>query len=210
MRRKSLAGFRKRSTVALVFLLGGLAAGQDDPAKQKAIEQMRQIANAIKQCPEQKSSYQDNCKVHNSYLGPPTNVEWDVVPSKTVRSPFQGILEFTLPARSENIDQANLSAKAHQKCIDREMNMAILAAPALAEAAKEGSKWREGHYRYEFDLGSGPPELIKMLWVVKDRDNNTVTSAATSDAHACWVTAAKAGGSNKSENTSSSSPEKKP
>ncbi len=42
---------------------------------------MRQVANAIKQCPEQ-MKYQ--IKRDKLYAGPPTNVEWDVIPSKTV------------------------------------------------------------------------------------------------------------------------------
>jgi hypothetical protein len=202
-----MARLGKRLTVAVICLLGSFAAGQDDPVKQTAIDQIRRVANAIKQCPEQMSSYQDECKVHYSYAGPPGNVEWDVLPSKTVRSLFQGIIEFTLPLRSQDIDRANQSKKVHQKCADRETTMAAmaaLAAPALAEAAKEGPKWREGHYRYEFDVGPDAPELIKMLWVVKDKDNNTVTSAANTVEHECWVKAAKSAGSNKTENTSSS------
>jgi hypothetical protein len=58
---------------------------------------MREIANAIKQCPVHESSFEGDCHTHYSYLGPPTNVDWEVLPSKTVRSPFQGVIEFTLP-----------------------------------------------------------------------------------------------------------------
>src|ERR1700719_2259917 len=181
MLTKCPAGLGKRSTLALLLMLGGLAAAQDDPAKQEAIEQMRQIADAIKHCPAHRSSSQDECKVHDYHLGPPTNVEWDVVPSKTVRSPFQGIIEFTLPSGTTDSAQPNLSKKLQQKCANRDLVDAQIRAPALDAAMKEGPKWREGHYRYEFDLGSGAPELIKMLWVVKDKDNNTVTSAATGD-----------------------------
>jgi hypothetical protein len=42
--------------------------------------------------------------------------------------------------------------------------MASAAASVLAEEMREGPKWREGHYRYEFDLGAEGPELVKMLW----------------------------------------------
>jgi len=158
--------------------------GQSDVAKEKAIADMRRIANAMKECPEQ-IQYQNECSVH--YIGPPTNIEWDVVPSKTVRSPFQGILEFTVPTRSQDVDPSKQSKRVHQKCLD----MAMAAAAVLAEEMKEGPKWREGHYRYEFDL-SGPdgPELVKMLWIAKDRNGNTITSAA-SDEHYCWVKAAQ-------------------
>jgi hypothetical protein len=198
---------RTLAALAVPFFLFSFATGQDDPAKQKAIEQMRQVSNAIKQCPEEKVTHEDECQVYRYFLGPPTNVEWDVLPSKTVRSPFQGIIEFSLPSRSEFIDKANLPKKIHQKCLNRQ----ALTASATAETMKELPKWKEGHYRYEFDLGSGVPELIKMLWTVKDKDNNTTTSAASSDPHACWVTAAKANNSPNAESTSKGAlAEKKP
>jgi hypothetical protein len=190
------SNFRKASTVLVLLLSGGVATAQDEAVKQKAIEQMRKIATAIKQCPPHKTSSQDECKIHVYYLGPPTNVEWDVVQSKTVRSPFQGTLEFTLPSGSNDINQANLSKKDQQKCADRDAFVAQIEVPA--------SKWHDGHYRYEFDLGSGSPELIKMLWVVKDKDDKTLTSAVTDNLDACWVTAAKPSLSNKTENLSPS------
>jgi hypothetical protein len=198
---------RKLTPLAIPFFLCSFATGQDDPAKQKAIEQMRQISDAIKQCPEKKVSHEDECQVYHYFLGPPTNVEWNVLPSKTVRSPFQGVIEFSLPSRGEFLDKTDLPKKIRQKCINRQ----ALTASATAEAIKDGPKWNEGHYRYEFDLGSGIPELIKMLWIVKDKDNNTITSAATSDPHACWVTAAKANNSPNAESTPKGAfPEKKP
>jgi len=203
-KRKHLADFGKRSTAIVLLLFGGLATAQDDAPKQKAIEQMRQIAAAVKQCPAHKSSSQDDCKVHIYYLGPPTNVEWDVVPSKTVRSPFQGILEFSLPSGSTDTNQVNLSKKDQQKCANKDLFDARIEAPISDAIIKEEPKWHDGHYRYEFDLGSGTPELIKMLWVVKDKSNNTVTSAVTDNLDACWVTAGKTGGSIRNENTSSS------
>lgn len=193
-----------RLTVALLVMLCNLVvAGQDDHAKQKAIDQMRRVANAIKQCPEQKSSNQDECQVHYFHVGPPTNVEWDVLPSKTVRSPFQGIIEFSLPSRSEDqeIAAANQSKRVHQQCVERAARMAA-AAQVLAETMKQGPKWREGHYRYEFDVGSDTPELVKLLWVVKDQANNTVTSAVESTGHECWVVAANSVGSTKTEASS--------
>jgi hypothetical protein len=44
--------------VAAVFqLAGGSVAHQDDSAKRSAIEQMREIADAIKSCPEHRLSH---------------------------------------------------------------------------------------------------------------------------------------------------------
>lgn len=171
----------KIASLAVVLCFANAATAQNDVVKEKAIGQMRHIANAIKECPEQ-IQYQNECAVH--YIGPPENLEWDVVPSKSVRSPFQGILEFTLPMRSENVDPSKQSKKVRQSC----QEMAALAASTNGNSA--ASQWREGHYRYEFDLGSGTPELVKRLWVAKDKDNNIVTSAAN-DEHYCWTNTAR-------------------
>jgi hypothetical protein len=188
--KKALARFGKRLTIIALLLLGGFAAGQDDPAKQKAIEQMRKIANAVKQCPVQKTriSKDDDCQVASSNIGPPMNVEWDVLPSKTVRSPFEGILEFTLPVYSTFIDRDDLSAKDHQKCVDKAARLAKMGLQPLPEKTVPVELLR----RYEFDLGPGAPELVKMLEVSKG--SKTVTWVALDDANACWVKAAKAGG----------------
>jgi hypothetical protein len=171
MLKKAVADFGKRSTILALFLLGGLAAGQDDPVKQKAIEQMRQIANAIKQCPVKKTRFsQDNpCQAFTHYIGPPTNVEWDVLPSKTVRSPFQGILEFTVPIYSTFIDRDDLSEKDHQKCVDKATRLAKMGLKPLPEK----SATLEGRRRYEFDLGSGASELVKMLEVLLSTGHGT-------------------------------------
>jgi len=165
---------------------------------------MREIVNAIKQCPEQESSsFEDQCKTYYSYLGPPTNVDWDVLPSKTVRSPFQGVIEFALPTRSKNVEKQNLSKKQHQACADRAAVEGSIQLQVAAEVEKLGQKWHDGHYRYEFDLGSGPPELVKMLWVVKDANDTTRTSPVAANSNTCWITKAKSAGSVKVDHGSS-------
>jgi hypothetical protein len=104
-------------------------------------------------------------------------------------------VEFTLPSRTQESDPPNQSKKVHDNCAQTEAEMAAFETSTLAdmaaETAKEGPEWREGHYRYEFDLGTDAPELVKMSWVVKDRRNNWVTSATTGSEHECWVKAAQ-------------------
>jgi hypothetical protein len=183
----------KLTAAMCLFLLGGgLSVGQEDSAKQKAIEQMRRIANAMKQCPAEKSSFQDECQVYTSHLGPPTNVEWDVVPSKSVRAPYLGIIEFTVPNRRERTDVANLPKKLQRKCADRKDAMASQELQIDAQAMREGPMWKDGHYRFEFDVGLSKPELVKMLWVVKDRNDKVITSPSK-DSDACWIAKAKSG-----------------
>jgi len=172
----------KIASLVVLSCFVGSATGQNDAVKEKAIAQMRRIANAMKECPEQ-IQYQNECALH--YIGPPSNLEWDVVPSKSVRSPFQGVIEFTLPMRVQDVDPSKQSKKVRQSC----QEMATLAATS-PEAKALASRWREGHHRYEFDLGNDAPELVKRLWVAKDKDNNIVTSAADDD-HYCWTNVAR-------------------
>ena len=76
----------------------GQVAGQD--AKEKAIEQMRPLANIIKHCPQtvhDMSPPHIQCFSAYSEAGPPLNVTWDVEESKTARAPYQGYVEFDLP-----------------------------------------------------------------------------------------------------------------
>lgn len=176
-----------------LFLLSGLSVGQEDSAKQKAVEQMRRIANAMKQCAEEKSSYQDECQVYTSHLGPPTNLEWDVVPAKSARVPYLGIIEFTVPKRRERTDVANLPKKLQKKCAYLKEEMASQELQIDAQAMREGPMWKDGHYRFEFDVGLSKPELVKMLWVATDRNDKVVTSPAN-DGAACWIAKAKSGG----------------
>lgn len=183
----------KPASVLGLILIGSLSAGQDDPGKQRAIDQMRHIADAMKRCPEEKSSHQDECQVRIYHLGPTSNLEWDVLPSKSVRAPYLGVIEFTLPNRTETTDVANLSKKAQKRCQDQKSLIASVEAETLSRDMREGPMWREGHYRFEFDVGSTKPELVKMLWIAKDRNNNVITSPAN-DGTACWIAKAKSGG----------------
>ncbi|MGA7794080.1 MAG: hypothetical protein WCA19_13660 [Candidatus Acidiferrales bacterium] len=182
----------------LLFLIAG--CGQADRAKREAIVQMRDVANAIKQCPEQQvNSIQTVCHVYNSYTGPPTNLEWDVLPSKTVRSTFQGTLEFTLPHRLETLDPPNQSIKDHDNCV---LGSAMNALKNGDESHEpEGPKWREVRFRYEFDLGDAP-ELVKSVFIAKDRSNNAVTSPTEDSGRECWVIAARSIGSAPTKNPS--------
>jgi hypothetical protein len=168
--------------------------------KARAVEQMREIADAIKSCPERENVFEGDCETSHYYSGPPTNLEWDVLPSKTVRSPFQGVIEFTFPARHADIKKTNLPKKQLETCMSREQSrerMRVLLQPstdvAIAKLERSHPKTHDGHYRLEFDLGSGAPELVKMLWVAKDENDKTITSPVTGgfNPDECWLKTVK-------------------
>jgi Trypsin-like peptidase domain len=121
---------------------GQAAAGQDFAAKDKAVSQMRRIVDALRQCPESTGSF-DVAIVHNQS---PRILEWDVLPSTSLRAPFQGYVWFDLPQDLQETDEAKRSKELHAKY---EFLVTTL------------SKFLE--YRYEFDLGSDAPELKRAL-----------------------------------------------
>jgi len=62
-----------------------------------------------------------------------------------------------------------------------------------AQTVREGTMWRDRQYGFEFDVGLSKPELVKMLWVARDRNDKVLTSPAN-DWAACWIAGAKSGG----------------
>jgi hypothetical protein len=56
-------------SAAVLFQAGSFVAGQDDSMKQKSIQQMREIANAMKQCPTQRVVTKMNARFITLTLG---------------------------------------------------------------------------------------------------------------------------------------------
>lgn len=160
----------KIAALILLFIYG-LSCPQNT-ARDTAVAQMRRVAAAIKACPEETASQTEYAIFH---VGPPTNLEWDVQESKTVRAPFQGIVKFSLPERIEESDKATHSKKLHDQYM--EATMLPLAYPK-----------RIVYYEYEFDLGNTDIELVKMLLV----DAKTKDSKPASRDGRCWEKAALA------------------
>jgi len=158
-----------RPALLIFVLIFGLGHPQNT-ARDTAVEQMRQVAAAVKACPEETTSQTEYAIFH---IGPPTNLEWDVQESKTVRAPFQGIVTFSLPERIEESGKAKHSKKLHDQYMDA--TMIRLAYP------------KSMYYQYEFDLGNNNVELVKMIVI----DTKTKESKpAIRDGH-CWQKAAR-------------------
>jgi len=171
------------------------------PAKQMAIEQMRQVAKAIKQCPpvvDRMSSPNSQCFSTEAKAGPPLNVTWDVVEKRTARAPYLGYVDFELPG-TWLIDQLQPTDRKVAKACDRNYRIEAQGATFLAQAGLaaelglpddvEPPRSKVWHFRFEFDVGSDDPELVKMLWT----DETGKAQAATAG-HSCWGKAAQAVG----------------
>lgn len=124
----------------------GDAAVQVDERSRPSSDQLRAIAQAIKECPSTESS--DEFGTLRS--GPPLNVVWDVVPGSSSRAPYMGYIEFTLP---------HFFAPYSQKCKrgDQDCEARYFTGLTVMNTAKPFQ------YRYEFDLGPSGVELVRVL-----------------------------------------------
>ena len=62
---------------------------------------LRALAQTIKECPRallrEEKWDKGPAEIERWYVGPPQNVVWDVSPRSSVRSPYVGYIEFSLP-----------------------------------------------------------------------------------------------------------------
>jgi hypothetical protein len=169
-----------KSTVVGVVVLGLLSTVDfprstqtTDKAREAVTQQIHHMAEQMRACPEEVRS-QDNLGIY--YIGPPTKLEWDVEKSETGRSPFQATITFLLPERSEESDKAKRSKKLHKQYEEGESYRTQYVHP--------------GHYEYDFDLGNGAPDLIRVLFVDdKTKESKPVPNGGRDST--CWDKAAR-------------------
>jgi hypothetical protein len=191
------------TAVLLLCLLVGASEGQNDPAKEKAkaTDQMRQVAHAIKQCPpavDRVPPPHSKCFGTEADAGPPVNVTWNVKDSKTARAPYEGNVEFDLVA-SWSLNRLQPTDRKVAKACDRTFQIEADLASIWAQAALRARlgladdvdlpRSKIWHYRFELDVGSDNPELIKTLWT-----DETGKAQALTAGHSCWVKAAQSVG----------------
>jgi hypothetical protein len=84
-------------------------------------------------------------------------LEWDVVASDSLRAPFQGFVRFKVVSRLEETDEAKRS-----KELDHKYQVFV--------GLTRGREFIE--YRFEFEVGSEPPELRRALMFFPGLDTN--------------------------------------
>jgi hypothetical protein len=150
---------------------------------------LRLIADTIKACPRivefdaSKDSQQSDGPLARSrlYYGPPVNVVWDVDRSNSIRSPYQGYIQFSVP-RELWIPP------------DVRKRWANEAAELYAEMLQPMPPLE---YRYEFALGPDGLQLIGILfrsaddseW--KDAPEGEKACSSPGCVPACWRSAAQ-------------------
>lgn len=157
--------------------LWGQSQVQIDPKSQPAVDQLAAVAHAIKECPREATRERQWGKkpteILRWYAGPPQNVVWDVVPGKSVRSPYLGFIEFVL--RPDYWVPNEVKDKFEQS-----------QESSSAELSKIQADLDPMKYRYEFDLGPSGLELTKML---RGRKPSNWLDESPDDT--CWQKAAR-------------------
>jgi hypothetical protein len=167
---------------------------------------MRQVAKAIKECPEAAdreslSSLHEKCFSPEASAGPAMNVTWDVEERKTARSPYQGYVEFDLPStwgvipiqptdqKVAKLCKRDYSTEAQRTSWEAQWALGVMLGLGNDIEPPRSKVW---HYRFEFDVGSDNPELMKTLWVDETGKANPMTAG-----YSCWVKAAQSVGNAK-------------
>jgi len=163
-------------TISSVVPLWAQSRPQIDANSQPAVNALSAIARTIKECPRALSSEKKwgkaPAEIERWYVGPPQNVVWDVMPSSSVRTPYIGYIEFSLPETYWVPDEVK----------DKFMRSDAGSSAELAHLVDPGPM----KYRYEFDLGPGGLDLTKML---KGRD--PAQRVDDSPDATCWQNAAR-------------------
>jgi len=180
IRTDALSEVTMRIRVTICILLAGMLwatciksqqnDSEMDEQTKSQVKQLRAISNAIKACPrEQELSTRED---GTFYIGPPSNVIWDVKPTSSARAPYLGYVEFFLPR--EFSGSKKFCSQNKEYCAQ----MMLLTS---------------FRYRFEFDLGPDGLELMKLLAKSKDdKEWRDVRPDASGLVNTCWLKAARA------------------
>ncbi len=132
------------------------------------VNQIRPIVQKIKACPQRTVSAS---KGATFIEGPPYNVTWDVVASKSICAPYAGYIELIVALRVVANDEQ--CKKSHTDCSALASSMDSRPPMVL---------------RYEYDLAPDGLNLVKAL-ARGENENKWVDRAMRGDS--CWEGAAK-------------------
>ncbi len=157
---EALAAARNRTT-ALAFppeapeSQQGTVVGESTTwrASQPAVAALRTVVISIKECPRTMIWENTDTKGPMSrfrvYFGPPTNVVWDVSSSNSVRAPYIGYVEFTVPR--QGWVPPDVYDKWSERASEIYNDLLFRPIPNLK-------------YRYEFDIGPEGLQLTRTLY----------------------------------------------
>lgn len=146
---------------------------------QPAVFALRTIAIAVKECSRQMAFEMENTNGPLAraqvFQGPPRNVLWDVTHNGSVRSPFTGYIEFSIPQQLSV--PPDVMQKWSNEAADLYAKMVATPQPTLK-------------YRYEFDLG---PDGLQLTRTLLRSEDQTEWKDAPTKIETCWQRAAQSG-----------------
>jgi hypothetical protein len=129
----------------------GMKGGSTWGASQPAVDSLREMARKIREC--RTRSLVDEHKwgkkatdTEKIWMGPPSNVAWDVTHSESARSPYSGYLQFMWPADIE-VPAESYAEWSKQEGVMEEQKRKMFSL----------------EWRYEFDVGPSGLELLRVL-----------------------------------------------
>ncbi len=132
--------------------------------KEAEINQIRSMVQAIKRCPANISTSASSTIAD----GPAYNVTWDVSASQSVRAPYDGYVEFTVPTVTHCSPARRQSSPMGCDIVERPEFPLVL--------------------RYEYDLS---PDGLSLSKILVRRDNETEWSSRPNVSNYCWERAAQ-------------------
>jgi S1-C subfamily serine protease len=151
-----------------------------DTGRQRAIEQLRAIAQAIKACDYQLPGMPGlpDRMVREGFkevFGPPTNVIWDIESKQSIRSPYMGYVEYSVPAYMElppTDDYCNARDIKKSEC----KRMWIIGQRLYREQVVSPQQ-----FRYEFDITPNGLEYSRGFEKKRQKEGEPWVEAASPD-----------------------------
>lgn len=160
--------------LGIILWVGRIQSQQNnsemDERTKPRVKQLRAISDAIKACPSKEATLDTGTKF---IYGPPSNVTWDVKANPSIRAPYLGYIEFSVPRE--------FSASKKYCAQHSELCAQMLGLSSV-------------QIRFEFDVGPDGLELMKLLSKRnEDKDWSDIKPNAAVLSDTCWLKAAHAG-----------------
>lgn len=133
------------------------SSGQMDAEEKRAIEQLRAIAEGIKSCNYDVPGLIDPlAKFGFKFVfGPPENVTWDAIAQPSIRAPYKGFVEYSIPAYQQLPPTDNYCNDPKVKKAECK-RMWVIGTQIYREQSIHPRQ-----YRYEFDVSDRGLEFLR-------------------------------------------------
>ena len=174
-----------------------------DAGEQHALEQLRAIAEGIKNCPPEKYKLSSELTFASAGLieteGPPINVVWNVEPSSSARARYLGSIEYVFPFYLMPQQDEN----AHCKKAKNKRECGITWEVFWENYQREDANpWQ---FRYEFDVTPHGLEFLRAFTKEKQTDNEPWVAGGV-NSEVCANMAIKSALNNPNNATQTSTP----